>query len=128
MQLCHVERLALRLHDSPIGLDSAPLAFTRGGDRLITGTGNSNRIHQAGELKMWDLQSGRPAEGFTPSLVPGVMALAISADGTRIATSHVTPGHPIELWETRTGRQLGSLPSRPQQERARSLVFSPDGG
>jgi hypothetical protein len=55
---------------------------------------------------------------------PNLKAIALSADGTRLATGE-TDGK-VQLWDAGTGKHLKDLPGH--SDGVRSVAFSPDGG
>jgi WD40 repeat protein len=65
-----------------------------------------------------DAATGRPMKTLTKRL-PGIEGIAFSPDGQTVAA--YTPG--LTIWETRTGREIGSLPFFEWIDHA----FSPDG-
>ena len=73
-----------------------------------------------GTVKIWDVASG---EHRVLRHDPGVRDVAVSPDGTRIATAAVDGR--ARLWELATGRQLLTLDAHAQP--AAYVRFSPDG-
>jgi WD40 repeat protein/serine/threonine protein kinase len=89
-------------------------AFNHDGTRLLVGTVN-------GWLHWWDVDQGR-------ELVPtmkhpmGISCVAISADGTRLASG--TWAHDAQLWDAATGRLIATLV---HSNYLRDVAFTPDG-
>ena len=75
------------------------------------------------EIKRWDVASGTELNPIKDGDLSGISAIAISADGTRIAAEsrHAT----IKLFDTETGEVVNTL--RGHVKQVRSLSFSPDG-
>ncbi len=95
--------------------DSAnAIAFLPDGKSLIAGGWNS--------LKIWDIASGQEVKAIGDRL-PGVNKLALSSDGTLVATGATNGG--LRLWEVATGRELHTLSGHTGS--INSLAFSPDG-
>jgi WD40 repeat protein len=96
-------------------------------------------ITNNGSLQRWDLATGKPLwpDTFALGHIGEVIAVAFSADGTRLAST-ATDGS-VRLWDTRTGRTLrlwqGHLPQRTRTSTtaawiaagAKSVDITPDG-
>jgi WD40 repeat protein len=72
-------------------------------------------------VRAWDSLSGKSAVTFPYS--NSVRAIALSADGTRLASGH--DDRTVQIWQTRSGRPEG--PPITTREPIRELHFSPDG-
>src|SRR5262249_32031088 len=66
----------------------------------------------------------RPVSLRDPTGAPSFTRLAVSPDGSRIATAHAD--QTVRLWEAQTGRPSGLL--RGHAGEVRGGAFSPDGG
>lgn len=76
------------------------VAATPDSRRAVTGT-------QKGELKVWDLESGTCVRTMA-DLSGAVKAVALSADGRRVAASAESTG----IWDLETGRCLATLDAK----------------
>jgi RNA polymerase sigma factor (sigma-70 family) len=79
-------------------------------------------------IRLWDVAGGRKLLGAEGHLGT-VGAVAFSPDGKTLATgagAGLGGDHPILLWETATGKELGRL-QHPQGRQPSVLAFSPDG-
>jgi WD40 repeat protein len=125
-------------------------AFSADGKTLVTAAGKNR---QPGEVLGWDVPSGmerspridykasvfygperdRPRPGLpaTPREPPGVELLALSPNGSCLATVYDAPtpgdvdGGGVRLWDMRSGKEKGNvaIPRR----RIHALAFTPDG-
>jgi WD40 repeat protein len=90
-------------------------------DRRTLATGTASR-----EIRLWDMESGRPLITLEGGPSEGVGSLAFSPDGTKLAVGY--PGGPsrragtIWLWDLAASRPLAKLAGV-----ADHLAFSPDG-
>jgi WD40 repeat protein/serine/threonine protein kinase/tetratricopeptide (TPR) repeat protein len=102
---------------STIADAGAVVGFLSDGKTLVTMTGQHGK---SGEVQFWDTESGTRQLTIPLS---GIHAVALSPDGTQLATSAwSTPN--VALWDTATGQRLTALAGQPP---ARGLAFSPDG-
>jgi WD40 repeat protein len=111
-----------------VGSPVVAVAFSPDSSLLLTGSFD-------GTAQLWDLNSGR-ARGAALHHSGRIRAVAFSNDGELFGVAAmeedvgVTPGTfnitggEVRLWQTRTGRRLGSPLRHPQP--VRSLAFSPD--
>jgi RNA polymerase sigma factor (sigma-70 family) len=92
---------------------AAALAFSPKGDVLATGHGRL--------VVLWDLKTGKPLRQF-PGHEHVHLALAFSADGTRLASG----GHDgtVRLWDLAAGKELQQF--RVEKGNAWAIAFSPD--
>jgi WD40 repeat protein len=110
------------------GIDQATIKSLRSGRRIarLAGTQDAEDVEfhpQSGQALVetlwgsgiWDARSGKRVSRIFPST-----SAAWTPDGTVVATG----GDSIELWDAKTSRRLGSLPS---ETGARDVRFSPDG-
>ncbi|GAA4190994.1 hypothetical protein GCM10022252_30150 [Streptosporangium oxazolinicum] len=101
------------------------MAFSADGGRLVVNNGADSA-----RLTVWDTSTFKRIT--TVSLARGgqVPAVAISADGTAVASytlyydAEVEPGGELHVWDVPSGRLRWSRP----QEMVEKLVFAPDGG
>jgi WD40 repeat protein/serine/threonine protein kinase len=121
-------RTGERLHSwVPHGGDVSNLAFGSDGRLLASGGGKkiTGEQHNS-EVKIWDAASGQMLR-----VLPGGPFLALSPDGTRLATCTQDCGDEIEVWDTTTGNRLLSQKRLDFPKEAAtyttSIAFSPDG-
>jgi WD40 repeat protein/transcriptional regulator with XRE-family HTH domain len=94
------------------------LAFSRDGKRLFAGS------DETGIAIAWDIASGQELYRFSgQGDVAGVDALAVSPDGTRVATGEFDTT--VRLWEAATGKLLLTLFGHSSQ--VVSVAYSADG-
>jgi WD40 repeat protein/serine/threonine protein kinase len=101
------------------------VAFSPDGRRLASAGGRA--ADEIGELKVWDLSTGR--ETLTLSCFSSsVYCAQFSPDGRRLATAS---GTRVQLWDAQTGREQVTLRGGGTAERdphsAIGVAFSPDG-
>jgi WD40 repeat protein len=76
-------------------------------------------------VAVWDIETG--TQGYLlRGHTSGVVTIAYSADGKRLATGSTYPEHCIRLWDAATGTQIGDRMTGHTNHIA-SVVFSPDG-
>jgi WD40 repeat protein len=113
------------------------LAFSSDSKRLVSGgwTHHENGVELPGELKLWDVATGRECITFRSTKsqkfyftlglsMPHVTAVAISPDGKEIATACRFP-NVVVLWNAETGEDVAALPGT--QGQVVSVAYSPDG-
>jgi WD40 repeat protein/predicted Ser/Thr protein kinase len=74
-------------------------------------------------LRVWDVATGRRRQSLTGPAA-ALVAIAVSPDGTRIATSSIDKAR---ILERATGREIASWPTSADWEEKRALAYSPDG-
>jgi WD40 repeat protein len=96
------------------------VAFLPDGNRALSGWG--------GEIRLWDLTEGKERHAYKGKN-PGsaVLGLAVSADGKRFASADFDLS--AGLWETETGKELGSWrkPSATQNPGSAAVALAGDG-
>jgi WD40 repeat protein len=102
------------------------VAWTPDGKRLITsGAAKPGTLASAGEVKLWDAETGRrlPLELKGPQENMGEVAL--SADGRFLAAGNTTSA--VQVWDLQSGERFTlEGPGKPAARPA-GLSFSPDG-
>jgi WD40 repeat protein len=88
--------LTLQAHDRGVSC----LAVNSRGERAISGT-------QAGEIKVWDLMSGRPISRMQRDGAGGCSAVALSEDGG-LAVAAYSDGS-VSLWDANSGSLLRTV-------------------
>ena len=99
------------------------VAVSPDGTLIASCGGDDTKPTQSGELKLWELSSGKPVPfGETPERAQNTVAF--SPDGKRLASAGFD--EVIKLWEVPGGKLLHTLEghSRP----VNSVVFFPNGG
>ncbi|MFM7151421.1 MAG: WD40 repeat domain-containing protein, partial [Gemmataceae bacterium] len=100
----------------------ADLCLTPDRKRLLT-------ADDRGELRLWNLEDRDKAIGTMAGHKQPVMAMAVSRDGRKFATSGVD--NVVKVWDARQGKELRSwdmkTPVQPFQPFVRGMCFSPDG-
>jgi WD40 repeat protein/serine/threonine protein kinase len=74
-------------------------------------------------IRVWDAESGKEVAALGP--MKSVSVLALSQDGTRLASGGDYPDNDLRLWDVPTGRQRAVLSGH--QNRIIAIAFSPDG-
>ncbi|HEY5910546.1 MAG TPA: serine/threonine-protein kinase, partial [Verrucomicrobiae bacterium] len=127
------EIAVLRGHTEPV----TTLAFGPGGKWLASATGrlgdNSSpgetfaySKELAAEVKIWDLEQGKESRTLT-GYATSILSLAISSDGTRLATGSVgssVDGN-LRIWDLSTGKLETNITAF--RGRVSAVAFSPDG-
>lgn len=109
-------------------------AFSSDGRLLATSTlkiDPMTQMAQEGQVKLWDLESGKLVRKFTvPEVAVGALAIA---PGNRLLASAWFDGV-IRLWDVNSGKEIRQLrfhqsdnPEEPIQASNVCLAFSPDG-
>ncbi len=102
--------------DSPLTDRVNALAFSPDGKLLATGSGDPSR---SGEIKLWDLSTGRLVREFVKPHKDAVLALDFSHDGRQLASG--AADRAVRLWEVATGTQLRNLEAHSNHVLAVSL-------
>jgi serine/threonine-protein kinase len=97
------------------------LAFLPHGKMLLSGAGELPKPKAAGEVKLWDLATGKMATSYNVEPMGPVWTVAVSPDGTTVAAGG--EGGTCR-WEVRTGRQAWATGNCTG---VRSLAFAPNG-
>ncbi|THU80681.1 WD40 repeat-like protein [Dendrothele bispora CBS 962.96] len=87
------------------------------GQKLVSGDNDGN-------IKLWDLVSGKEVDISIEGHDGQVNSVAFSADGTRVVSG--SDDKTIRLWDTATGAQIGN-PLHGHDHWIRSVAFSADG-
>jgi WD40 repeat protein len=102
------------------------VAYSPDGTRLLSGsrypTGMPPRQIWKGELKLWDVASGKEQVSL-PGITSEVWSVAFSPEGT-LAASGDDDGA-VRLWDVVKGEEVASLPGH--KGAVFALAFSPDG-
>jgi WD40 repeat protein len=102
------------------------LAFDSAGSTLAVATGPREDPTSWFDLEVWDVQAVRPlARWRAQTGWCNQHLLALSADGSVVATAEAKTRRTVWLHDARTGEELGRLDSGPHGLTA--LRFSPDG-
>jgi WD40 repeat protein len=100
------------------------VAFSADGKALVS-------AERDGPMIVWDVAAGQVSRRFRHAFVDGGQTVALSRDGALLAvakdyhTSGFAGPHELGVWETATGRRVGTFWLRTRQPPAR-MVFSPD--
>jgi WD40 repeat protein len=98
------------------------LAFSPDGKTLASGSGDVKGGGVQGEIRLWDVGSGRERAAITGDAY-FVESVAFSPDGKTLASA--TGLKFIKLWDVETGQELAVL--RGHAGAVRCVAFSPDG-
>ena len=102
------------------------VSFSPDGTRLTSACGTDARndtTEPGGEVKLWDAATGQEVFSLPPKSATGVLTIAFSPDGKRLAGACM--GNKVKVWETATGQE--SLTLEGHTLGVYHLVFSPDG-
>jgi WD40 repeat protein/serine/threonine protein kinase/tetratricopeptide (TPR) repeat protein len=102
------------------------LAFSPDGRWLASGSGEVDMPENwrpFGQLKVWDIASGRELRSFKAPHGDRVSSVAFSPDGKRLASGG--DDRMVRLWEVDTGKELLAL--KGHTDWVINLAFSPDG-
>jgi RNA polymerase sigma factor (sigma-70 family) len=100
------------------------LAFSPDGKRLASATttwDNSKKAYGAGEVKVWDAETGQ--ELFSLPGEINTLGLAFSPDGKRLAGA---VDKTVKVWDAQTGQELLSVKGH-HAKTISSVAYSPDG-
>ena len=120
------------------------VAFSPDGKRLACGSAtwdSTKRVHGAGEVKVWDVQTGRELLVLKHT---GSMSVAYSPDGKRLASAGQKPdGKPlagagqksgpaavvgeVKVWDAETGQEVFTVEAPAYSDYQRTVAYSPDG-
>ncbi len=114
---------AVWLWDVATGTEIRSLKQSRSVPNSVTFTPDDKTVIAVcnSELKVWETATGK--EIASRSIAPGRPVLALSPDGTTLATVDVQPT--IRLWDTQKWEQKAAIKGHGNV--VRSLAFSPDG-
>jgi WD40 repeat protein/tRNA A-37 threonylcarbamoyl transferase component Bud32 len=117
-RLCHPELRTLRGHTGVV----FGVAFSPDGKTLASGSGGREGGKWCGEVKLWDVATGRLLLAWTghTGYVAGV---AFSPDGRRLASA--SADQTVKVWDARTGREALTLTGH--IDKVHGVAFSPDG-
>src|SRR5262249_18957258 len=99
------------------------VALSADGTRLASGSANYTHLDMPGEVKVWDVASGRELFCFR-RFGSHVVAVAFSPDGNRLATGCGKDPR-LRLWNLTTGQEETTIPA--SAPHVVSVAFSPDG-
>jgi WD40 repeat protein len=100
------------------------VAFSPDGSRLASACGTTGRgSDRGGEVKVWEVLTGRELQTLPGGKSAGVLFVAFSADGKRLAGACMD--HTVRVWELATG-QL-ALEMKGHSLDVYFVAFSPDG-
>jgi eukaryotic-like serine/threonine-protein kinase len=106
----------------PEGWISTP-TFSRDGMMLAVQVGTRGA---SGPVKLLDVSTGKELHSLDGHRFNGVLSLAFSPDGRRLASASYSPDHAeaeVKLWDVSGGRELLTLPANGRGR----LAFSADG-
>ena len=84
------------------------VAFSPDGRRLAAAVKQGGSTASAGQIKVWDLVTGREVATFAGA-AGGTFALAFTPDGRRLASTGFYH-RDVVLWDSDSGRELLALP------------------
>jgi WD40 repeat protein len=118
----HVEGLCLRrkpLWSRTSSNDFSRVAYSPGGDRIVSGTWNWQTNH--GAVQIWDAHTGREILSLK-GIKDSVYSVAFSPDGKRIVSG--SNDGTLKLWDAQDGHEILALKG---PTRVVSVAFSSDG-
>jgi WD40 repeat protein len=134
----------IRVHDVATGQERhrlsghrllpGPVAFSPDGTKLVSGAADLKAItgehwlstapiRVRGELKLWDLGTGKDVTPSWPAPAGGVRRALFLPDGRRVAS--LALDGTLEVWDTEEGKRLHQL--RGHEMRTEGLALLPDG-
>lgn len=122
--LCHTDLMTLTPHAEMV----AAVAYSP--DRRVLATASGGWAgRRAGEVRLWDPDTGRLLRVLGDGRHAPVMGIAYRPDGRVVASAGVTfnSGQPggVTYWDAATGAEIGSLAGL--EKGAFCVAFSPDG-
>ena len=96
-------------------------AFSPDGKYLVSGSGQYSS--EEGELKLWEVESGRLVHAFDEKA--RVFSVAFSPDGNYLVSGSGQYGFCLKLWETESGRLIHTTVGN--NNSVDSVAFNPDG-
>jgi RNA polymerase sigma factor (sigma-70 family) len=111
----------------PKGVDVWSLAFAPDGKALAAGVGGLKDARFYGEVRIWDLSSGKERPPLTGHANP-VMSVSYARNGSLLASGSGAYGAPVGevgLWDAASGRLLRTLTEA--DIAVVTVAFSPDG-
>jgi WD40 repeat protein len=135
------DQLAVKMWDAQTGQELTTfnghtgqvfsVAFSPEGKRLACGSDTwdfTKQSYGAGEVMVWDVQTGRELlvlKGHT-----GLVSVAFSPDGKRLASAGQKPGPAakvgeVKVWDAETGQEVFTVEAPAYEQR--TVAYSPDG-
>jgi len=121
-----VGRKSIKLWDSGIGAELMTLS-TESGINRVAFSSDGNRIisgDNGGNITFWEIASGRELMTIQ-AYQDRVRGVAVTPDGSRIASVGGEKDTGIKVWDAKTGNLV--MTPRSHDARAFSVAFSPDG-
>jgi len=113
------EKVALVSHRYPIHT----IAFSQDGRLLVTGSREARDSLTEGDVKLWELPTGRQIQKLT--LSSGSFALSLSGDKQRLV---VTDGRfPLALWTLQNGLPQAQVGISGNWQKMKAVAISPNG-
>ena len=111
------EPLTLRGHRGYV----SSVAFSQDGKRIVSGGTYGKPLEMAGEIVVWNAETGRRTLTLPRNLGP-VESVCFSPDGKRIVSDSARS---VKIWNSKTGNAILTL--KGHKDFVRSVAYSPDG-